>query len=509
MKKHITRRDFLKISGAIPLSLTTSQVLHHFNGLQQSQGEQKNVLVIVFDAFSAYHLSINGYQRETMPNLARLLERAVVYHNHYAGCNFTTPGTASLLTGTLPWTHRAFRPKATVAEPFVTRNIFSAFQEYYRIAYTHNGWANILLEQFRDSLDELVPWKMLFLQSYAGFFQNLFQADSDTASLSWTRNMNIKQEGYAYSLFFSHVYQMLQEHKLSELEKIFPRGIPSTGFADSEFTLEQAVDWIDNRLTAIPQPFLGYFHLLPPHGPYNTPLEFYNQFSHDGYNSMVKPEDVFTKSVPENELIQKRTEYDEFLLYVDREFSRLFDRLESSGLLENTWVIFTSDHGELFERGILGHSTNALYEPVIRIPLVIFEPGRSARLDVHNPTSAVDMLPTLLHVNGKNVPDWTEGTILPPYANADPGRPIFVVRANKNHPNAPITRASVSLVRERYKLLYFFGYTERDLNEKIVLYDIEADPQELVDLSSLHPEIVARMLAEIKNKLAEVDKPYL
>ncbi len=66
------------------------------------------MVVIVFDAFSAYNISLYGYQRETTPNIARWAERAVVYHNHNAGGNFTIPGTASLLTGTYPWTHRAF-----------------------------------------------------------------------------------------------------------------------------------------------------------------------------------------------------------------------------------------------------------------------------------------------------------------------------------------------------------------------------------------------------------------
>ena len=55
-----------------------------------------------------------------------------------------------------------------VAEPFVKKNIFGAFPDHYRIAYTHNGWANILLEQFYEEIDELVPWKSLFLQAYAG-----------------------------------------------------------------------------------------------------------------------------------------------------------------------------------------------------------------------------------------------------------------------------------------------------------------------------------------------------
>lgn len=511
MKFRFNRRDFLKLGGLLPLGFAAPKLLKTFGRTQLVQGGQENVLVVVFDAFSAYDISLYGYQRETMPNLARLADRAIVYHNHYAGCNFTTPGTASLLTGTLPWTHRAIQPNGKVAEPFVTQNIFGAFQNYYRIAYSHNGWVNTLLDQMQNSLDELVPWKQLFLRSLDGFIQTFFKKDTDIASVSWTRNVNIQEQGYAYSLFLSHLYQALLDYRVADIKKNFPRGIPSTGNTDSSFLLEDAINFTGNRLPAIPQPFAGYFHYLPPHGPYRTPLEFYNRFKGDGFVPLEKPEDVFTKKTSYPELVEKRTEYDEFILYVDREFGRLYDYLENSGLLENTWVVLTSDHGEMFERGIDGHSTDALYEPVVRIPLLIFEPGRTERLDVHAKTSAADVLPTLLHVTGHQVPEWVEGQVLPPYAEASPSpdRSVYVVRANKNDPFAPLTQASVALVKGKYKLLYYFGYEDRGVDELIKLYDVDADPEEMNDLYATQRDIADAMLAELKAKLEQVDQPYL
>ncbi len=512
MKSRLNRRDFLKLAGLSPLSLLAPRLTKMLGAKsQQPQNGQKNIIVIVFDAFSAHHLSMLGYPRETMPNLTRLADRAVVYHNHFAGSNFTTSGTASLLTGTLPWTHRALESGGETSKDFVEKNIFSAFKDYYRIAYTHNGWANTLLEQFGKEINELVPWKSLFVRSYDGAIQNLFQHDSDIASVAWTRNTNLKQEGYAYSLFFSHLNEVLREHNIAGLKRLFPRGIPSTGFADSDFLLETATDWVANRLPLIPQPFLGYFHFLPPHGPYNTSLEFYDHFAKDGYKPVEKPEDIFTIHVPDSALLKRRDEYDEFLLYTDKYFGQLFDSLEASGLLENSWVVFTSDHGEMFERGISGHSTNTLYQPVIRVPMLIFEPGRKSRLDIHTPTSAVDVLPTLAHVTGQPLPTWTEGLVLPPYADPSPDadRALYVARAPKNGQFAPLTRASTAIIKGGYKLLYYFGIAERGVDELIKLYNIEADPEELTDLYSSQPEIAASLLAELKAKLAEVNKPYL
>lgn len=493
----------------MPLSLASPQLFKFLSLFQANETAGQNVLVVVFDAFSGLNTSMSGYARDTTPNLNRLASRAIVYHNHYAGSNFTTPGTASLLTGTLPWTHRALQAKNEVVAPFQHQNLFGVFEDYYRIGYSHNGWANILLEQAKSEIEELVPWKTLFLGSYDSFLHSLFVRDDDIASVSWTRNVNVRQEGYAYSLLFSHLHQVLDESRDPELKRLFPRGIPSTGDVSSQFLLETAVDWMQERLTRIARPFCGYFHLLPPHGPYNTSQDFFNRFKDDGLRPIPKPPDVFSENVPDPLLLQRRTDYDEFILYVDREFGRLYESLEKSGLLSNTWVVVTSDHGEMFERGISAHSTEALYEPVIRIPLMIFEPGRQTRLDIRTPTSAADVLPTLAHVAGKPVPAWTDGRVLPPFASADPDRSVYVVRAAKNEPLAPLSRASTMVVRGDHKLLYFFGYEDKGLDRLIRLYDLKSDPEEMKNLASRRKDVRSELLRDLKAQLAEKDRPYV
>src|SRR5512143_2493607 len=157
MSSTFNRRDFLKLGGLLPASLSAPAVMKALSSTSQSAAGSQNVIIVVFDAFSAYNISLYGYSRDTMPNMARLAKKAVVYHNHFAGSNFATSGTASLLTGTLPWTHRALQPTHTVDPSFVNRNIFTAFKDYYRLAYTHNGWAWTLLRQFQQQMDDLIP----------------------------------------------------------------------------------------------------------------------------------------------------------------------------------------------------------------------------------------------------------------------------------------------------------------------------------------------------------------
>ena len=353
MNHHITRRDFLKIAGLLPFSIAAPKLMGSLDDMGAVQGNLHNVILLVFDAWSAYHVPLYGYPRETMPNIARLADRAVVYHNHYAGGNFTTPGTASLLTGTLPWKHRAFQPGGRVQEDFVTQNLFSAFENRYRLAYSHNLWANLLLRQFRDDLENYIPKKKYFLTgdeaesgqssflSSDDFIPTLFGNDEDIALVSWIRAMENTQEGYAYSLFLSPLYEEYRnryyQSRFADIKAQFPRGIPKDDY--DEFLLEDAIDKIGRLLLSTPQPFMGYFHFWPPHAPYNTHRDFVGRFAEDGLTFPSKPLDLFGDEGPKT---KNRTEYDEYLLYVDREFGRFYDHLEQNGLLENTWVILTS-----------------------------------------------------------------------------------------------------------------------------------------------------------------------
>lgn len=510
-QKHLDRREFLKLSGLVPAGLAATRLLARANEkafqVQSSEGP-KNILVLVLDALSAYNVSLYGYPRKTMPNLANLAGRAVVYHNHFAGGTFTTPGTASLLTGTLPWTHRAFRFDGTLAESHVDRNLFSAFKDHYRIVYSHNPLVNTLFHQLNGHLDEYVPQDRLFLLNDS-LIEGTFGRDKDIASVSWARTIKRHEDGYSYSLFLSRLYENLRELKVRGFKQAYPRGLPNvTG--DKYFLLEDAVDFLRERLINIPRPFVGYFHFLPPHFPYKTHRQFYHVFEGDGYKPVDKPWDLFHEDKTPEFLFEERTTYDEFILYADREVDRFVNQLDAAGLLDNTWLVITSDHGEFFERGVMGHSTAMMFQPITRIPLVIFEPGRKERLDIHIPTSAADILPTLMHVTGQAAPEWSEGVVLPPFAPAEPApeRNVYSVYARFNDQFAPFVQASLMMVKWPYKLSYYFGFKQQDGEERVDLFDIQADPEEMNNLYPARESIGDALMEELRGKLAEKDEPY-
>jgi arylsulfatase A-like enzyme len=502
---HLNRRDFLKLAVLASFNLFVPPLTQSF----KTQNEKPNVLVIVFDAFSASHLSMYGYKRETAPNLTKMAKRAVVYHNHFAAGSFTVPGTASILTGVLPWKHRAFRFGNGVIDEYVDKSIFHAFDSYYRIAYSHNPRAIHFLNQFATDLTEFIPYEHLLLTGN-GLFQSIFRNDDDAANIAWQRIM-FKDKELSYSLFLSALYKAYNEDKIKPHREFFPLGVPTTR-GDDHYLLEDAIDWLNDELPQLPQPFLGYFHFLPPHDPYTPPRDFYGHFKNDGLQIAEKPNDIFAPVRPFELMLVKHREYDEFILYLDREFGRLFDQLESSGLLENTWLVITSDHGEMFERGIQGHITPSFYQPLVRVPLLILPPGNTTRTDIYSNTSAVDLLPTLLHVTGQKAADWTEGEILPPFASSapDPERSVYAFQSYHSEQKQVLTEATAMLVKGKYKLVYYSGYRDQFGDGKMIqLFDIETDPEELNGLAGTEGEVLEKLLAELKAKFIEINEPEL
>ncbi|MFC1936729.1 sulfatase, partial [Chloroflexota bacterium] len=257
------------------------------------------------------------------------------------------------------------------------------------------------------------------------------------------------------------------------------------------------------QTNVIPEPFLGYLHYYPPHDPYSTRREFVDAFAGDGFQPLEKPESIYSKhQFSAKQQNEQRRQYDEYILLVDSEFDRLFSYLGQSGVLENTYVIFTSDHGDMFERGIVGHNTKLITLPLVHIPLIIFEPGRTSRHDVYQTTSAVDLLPTLLSATGRKIPDWCEGEVLPPFRSGelDPDRSIFALRANDSKQFGEIEPRSAMILKGDYKLTHYYGHVELGKQGSLVeMYDIKNDPEEMVNLS----ESKLSIARELNDELSE------
>ncbi|MEK6220652.1 MAG: sulfatase-like hydrolase/transferase, partial [Chloroflexota bacterium] len=307
-------------------------------------------------------------------------------------------------------------------------------------------------------------------------------------------------------LFFKSIKDRMQSKNKAAYRGEFPAGLPNN--SSIQYLLRDSMEWIREQVAVMPEPFLGYFHMLPPHTPYTPSKEFNYEFI-DSWNTPAKPGHVLSYSRPQTELNNYRRKYDQYIANVDDEFGKLVKYLEDSGTLENTWLVFTSDHGEMFERGIWGHLTSTLFEPIIHIPLMIRAPGQHTRVDINTPSSAVDILPTLLHVTGHPPADWSEGAVLPPYNKAyNSQRPVYVVEAKHNAKHGRLQETTVAMIRGENKVVYYLGYPQ--LNDRHEFYALADDPNELRQLAMVggYRPTGDVMVEELKARLAKQNDNY-
>ncbi len=516
MNSKITRREFLKIICAVPLLKLAGDIILVEEGRQPAQNPNApNVLIVVFDALSGTNIPLYGYPRQTTPNFSRFAGISTVFHRHYAGGNFTSPGTASILTGTYPWSHRAFHLYGTVAQSFQNKNIFHSFpgETYTRMTFTHNDLASMLLYQFIKDIDVLKKTKELCVFDENFFVESVLKNDHNAAFLGeWmiVRGQRGQDLRLPSSLFLSALQHVWRDREKQDANAryrdLFPKGLPSTNAGPWVYLLEDAIDWVKSEIGNSRNPFFGYFHFLPPHEPYNTRREFINAFQ-DGWTPVNKPAHRFSEGFGNKALNTKRREYDEYIAYVDAEFGRLVDFMQGRGLLENTYVILTSDHGEMFERGILEHNTPTLFEPIVRVPLIIHRPGQAARIDIDTSTSCVDLLPTIHSFTGQPLPQWSDGVILPTFSNqpVESERSIYTVDAKSNPKNADLRTGTVSMVKGRYKLIH---YLNDDSSNPYELYDLANDPEELENLIPSQRSLAQELQDELRSKIEEVNRTF-
>ena len=507
MSSRLTRRDFLKLTSALALTpLAQSLPIAAAGGA--AQGVRPNILVILFDALSAHHLSLYGYPRRTSPNLERFAAQANVYHNHHTAGNYTTPSTASLFTSTYPWTHRALNLSSLISPQVQPYNLFRLMEGFYtQAAFAQNTFADMLLYQFQEYLGRHEPVDSFSLAGHT-FYDKLLKRDAIYGMKSLDQFLFKREEAHG-SLFLSLLNdwtsQLGYQLQSARLKGSYPSGPPRLANTDVYFDLGQTMDGVMEWLDKLPAPSLAYLHFMPPHAPYVPTRQYAGAFA-DGWAPETKKKHRLAAGVLQERLNSLRQTYDEFIANLDAEFGRLLDRLEQRGWLENSYVIFTSDHGELFERGASGHSTPLVFEPGIRVPLIISTPGQSARREFTSLTSNVDLLPSLLWIAGQPIPDWCEGQALPGLGGEETkGRTIYVVEAKANPAFTPLRKATLALLRWPYKLVHYLGY--RYYPDNYELYDLENDPEERRNLYPEHP--AARTLqAELDEKLRQVNEPY-
>jgi arylsulfatase A-like enzyme len=327
-----------------------------------------NVIVIVVDALRADHLSSYSYERDTTPFMDSLAAEGVRFENAISPSSWTQPSHASLLTGRYTYEHQAETRPLDDTYPTIGEVMLS--NGYRTGAFSANT---------------------LFFTRRQGFGRGF---------LHFEDNYHSVPDAFLNSSLYGFLFDFYGLRKILDYE-----GVPTRRLA-SEIN-QSALHWIDRDHD---QPFFIFINYFDVHDPYTPPEPYRSKYATtpnpgglingfmERYSPSLTPEQIQTEIEA----------YDGSISYVDDQIKSLFAELEQRGLLENTIVIVTSDHGEsLGEHGLLQHSAS-LYLPEIHVPLVIWGPGYVPEGKViESPVSLVGLPVTimeLLHANDGTFP---------------------------------------------------------------------------------------------------------
>jgi arylsulfatase A-like enzyme len=190
--------------------------------------------------------------------------------------------------------------------------------------------------------------------------------------------------------------------------------------------------------------------------------------------------------------------YDAEVEFMDSELGRLLEGLARARLLDGAVVLFSADHGEsLGDHGLYFQHGSSLYEPQIRVPLLISGPGIAPRVE-ENPVSGVDVLPTILELLVLPQPRGIQGTSLSVQAGGSG------LEAGGSGPEAggedrePERRTLFAELGSKYAAIRGTRKLIWDSDEKkIELLDLAADPGESRDVFRSEPERGRRLFESV------------
>lgn len=222
---------------------------------------------------------------------------------------------------------------------------------------------------------------------------------------------------------------------------------------------EAVWDWLGEHGR---EPFFLWVHYYDPHQPHEPPPPFDQLHADDLYDGEIS--------------------------YADDSLGTLLRRIRDLGVEDRTLVVFTSDHGEgLGEHNELTHSY-LLYDTTLRVPLVLRVPAGPKGLRVTERARLVDVLPTVLDFLGIPVPVGVQGRSLAPALRGETlsERPLYAETLSPRlSQNMGEMRA---LLDGRYKYVH---------GPRPELFDLAADPRELLDLAATRPDLALEMKAKL------------
>jgi len=441
-----------------------------------------NVIWIISDTFRRDHIGAYGNNIIQTPSLDALAAKSIRFDNHYAAGFPTMPARADYATGRWTISFMGWEPlpkgEITLAQTLAGKGFHTA-------AIVDTPF------YLRDGMN--------YDRGFKTFFVNPGQEGSGAKAL---------EKG---------------QHESQDVRKAWRY----ESDCNAPQTFINAARWLERHYK---EDFFLYIDTWDPHEPWDAPGYYTERYWPDYDGEIIQPSYSRWQDVPdftEERLKKAHATYCGEITMVDTWIGYLLRRIENMGLLENTAIIFTSDHGFYFgeHNGLFGKMVYAkhpdgsfpvledwnkmdeggrwahspLYEELIRIPLLIcapdVAPGTYKEL-----TSAIDVMPTVLDILGQKIQGSVEGASLLPKMHdvslsgrdyvistipfANPGDPVRSVDDFLRMLQAPTV---TTITTDKWSLIHSI---DEGVSE---LYDLGSDPKQHEDLISRYPDVAKEL----------------
>lgn len=441
--------------------------------------KRPNILFILIDALRFDHIIGSGYHRDTNPFINSLGKKGYFFNNAIAQSSHTKVSTASIFTGLYPYNHNVFQISQGLSNSHTL--ITESLKEYgYSTAiFSANSFVSPVFG-FDQGVDYFYAPKPAIRQAFLlGHILNFL-----SESGSPLKKIRVVQSPI---ILFNSLIIKVEDILYLDKTKF---GFDANGLNEAVFSyLEKKTDI---------EPYFLYMHYMEPHSPYDPPVPFNTMYDPDWqeekvinfpeeYRGKILPFDVGRK-LPEGQIKNMIAQYDGEIRYCDSKIKQLYNYFDSKGLLENTLIIITSDHGEEFYDHKGWYHGHSLYQELIHVPLIFFWKNKIKDSKKINELAAhIDIFPYILNIISDKERKYSEG-----------------IPFMRNYVISEFDwggRAAKAIINDAYKYISI----SKGFSKRRQLFDLVNDSSELKNIINTRPE-TANSMEGLLNELKKIGK---
>lgn len=498
MAEKFSRRSILKMAMAGSASAKAAPRLPRPPSRSKSR---PNILFIMADQHRGDYLGADGNPHILTPNLDALAKEGVRFRHAYTSTPSCIPARAAILTGLSPWHHGllgmdgwpiAARYKFELPQALHDAGYYAATigkNHFYPPRQSH-GYDMMLVDEHQD-----IPH--VFRSDYRSWFWD-HAPNIDDAGGQKADSDAVDGSGFGWKDFWN-----AYEAKAYA----YPERLHRTRWVG-----ETAVRFLQTYDR--PNPFFLKVSFIPPHSPYIPPERWMRHYAdsplpqavHGEWSEQYRPRsgpgyDIWHGDLGPEQVRRSRQGYCGQVTFVDEQIGHILDQLDARGWMEETLILYCSDHGDMLGDHFMWRKCQP-YQPSVRIPMLMRWPQGLVSMErglvISQTTELRDLLPTFLDAASATAPENLDGRSLLALANGKTSewRPYLDLEHDICY--SPLVHWNALTDGHRKYIFHAHDGSEQ-------LFDLDDDPHEIHDLAAeaSHQNQLRLWRGRMVNHLAE------